>query len=58
MTVLFDDLSVSRGGRTVLHGVDLEVGTGRIVGLLGPTAAASPRCCARCSRAAARSAAG
>ncbi len=36
MTVLFDDVSVSRGGRTVLHGVDLEVGTGRIVGLLGP----------------------
>ncbi|GAA1136309.1 MULTISPECIES: ABC transporter ATP-binding protein [Microbacterium] len=36
MTVLFDDVSVVRGGRTVLHGIDLEVGTGRIVGLLGP----------------------
>ena len=36
MSVHFDGVSVARGGRTVLHGVDLEVGTGRIVGLLGP----------------------
>ena len=35
MSVVFDGVSVARGGRTVLHGVDLEVGTGRIVGLLG-----------------------
>lgn len=36
MSVLFDDVSVARGGRTVLHGIRLEVDTGRIVGLLGP----------------------
>uniref|UniRef100_UPI0025D9F901 ATP-binding cassette domain-containing protein n=1 Tax=Microbacterium sp. UBA6741 TaxID=1946952 RepID=UPI0025D9F901 len=36
MSVLFDGVSVARGGRTVLHGIDVEVGTGRIVGLLGP----------------------
>lgn len=36
MSVRFEDVSVARGGRTVLHGIDLEVGTGRIVGLLGP----------------------
>lgn len=36
MSVRFDGVSVVRGGRTVLHGIDLEVATGRIVGLLGP----------------------
>lgn len=36
MSVRFDGVSVVRGGRPVLHDIDLEVGTGRIVGLLGP----------------------
>jgi len=30
-------LSVRRGGRVVLHGVDLHVGHGEVVGLLGPS---------------------
>ena len=31
------DLRVVRGGREVLHGVDLEVESGRVTGLLGPS---------------------
>lgn len=42
MSVLFDDVSVARGGRTVLHGVDLEV-VPRDRDSSAPTAAASPR---------------
>jgi ABC-2 type transport system ATP-binding protein len=30
-------LRVERGGREVLHGVDLDVGAGRVTGLLGPS---------------------
>ncbi|MFB4354282.1 ABC transporter ATP-binding protein [Microbacterium sp. LS_15] len=36
MSVVFDAVSVELGGRRVLHGIDLEVGEGRILGLLGP----------------------
>jgi iron complex transport system ATP-binding protein len=36
MTITFDGVDVARGGRTVLHGIDLTVDTGRIVGLVGP----------------------
>lgn len=34
--LVVEGLTVSRGGRTVVHGVDLRVGRGRIVSLLGP----------------------
>ena len=36
MTVSFESVSVELGGRRVLHDVDLDVGAGRILGLLGP----------------------
>jgi len=36
MTVSFESVSVELGGRRVLHDVELEVGGGRILGLLGP----------------------
>ena len=36
MSIAFQGVDVARGGRTVLHGIDLEIGTGRIVGLVGP----------------------
>lgn len=35
--VAVDDLVVRRGGSEVLHGLDLQVPTGSIVGLLGPS---------------------
>jgi ABC-2 type transport system ATP-binding protein len=35
--VLVRGLSVDRGGARVLHGVDLEVPRGRVIGLLGPS---------------------
>ena len=35
--VLVRDLHVSRGGTRILHGIDLEVPTGTILGLLGPS---------------------
>ena len=31
------DLVVERGGHTVLHGLDFDIGAGRITGLLGPS---------------------
>lgn len=36
MTIAFHDVDVARGNRTVLHGIDLTIGAGRIVGLVGP----------------------
>ncbi|MGV2901035.1 ABC transporter ATP-binding protein [Microbacterium sp. AGC62] len=36
MTIAFHGVDVARGNRTVLHGVDLTIGIGRIVGLVGP----------------------
>lgn len=36
MTIEFHDVDVARGSRTVLHGIELTIGAGRIVGLVGP----------------------
>lgn len=36
MSISFDGVDVARGARTVLHGIDLTIGAGRIVGLVGP----------------------
>jgi ABC-2 type transport system ATP-binding protein len=36
-TIVVRDLTVRRGGRLVLHGITLEVGAGRVTGLLGPS---------------------
>jgi iron complex transport system ATP-binding protein len=36
MVLAIDDLSVMRGGRTVLDGISLDVRAGEIVGILGP----------------------
>ena len=36
-TVSIRDLTVVRGGREVLHGIDVEVEPGRVTGLLGPS---------------------
>jgi iron complex transport system ATP-binding protein len=36
MTVTFESVSIILGGRRVLHDVDLEIGTGRVVGIIGP----------------------
>ena len=38
-TLRTHDLTKSYGGRTVVRGVNLEVGSGEIVGLLGPNGA-------------------
>jgi ABC-2 type transport system ATP-binding protein len=35
--ISIEDLSVVRGGREVLHGLDLEIETGSVTGLLGPS---------------------
>lgn len=35
-------LVVRRGPREVLHGLDLQVPTGQVVGLLGPSGGGSP----------------
>ena len=35
--VVVRDLHVSRGGREILHGIDVAVGAGSITGLLGPS---------------------
>jgi ABC-2 type transport system ATP-binding protein len=37
VAIAVDDLVVSRGGRTVLHGVTAQLPTGSITGLLGPS---------------------
>ena len=42
-TLRTDDLTKSYGGRTVVKSVSLEVSSGEVVGLLGPTAPARPR---------------
>jgi len=36
-TIAIRGLTVVRGGREVLHGVDLEIAPGRVTGLLGPS---------------------
>lgn len=36
MSISFEGVDLARGGRTVLHGIDLTIGAGRIVGLVGP----------------------
>jgi hypothetical protein len=36
--VEFEDLTVERGGRPVLHGISGSFGAGRVVGLFGPIA--------------------
>ncbi|PRB14854.1 ABC transporter ATP-binding protein [Microbacterium sp. MYb62] len=36
MTIAFHGVDVARGDRTVLHGIDLTIDSGRIVGLIGP----------------------
>jgi ABC-2 type transport system ATP-binding protein len=35
--ISIDDLTVARGGRQVLHGLDLEIHAGSVTGLLGPS---------------------
>jgi ABC-2 type transport system ATP-binding protein len=35
--ISIQDLTVVRGGREVLHGLDLEIGAGSVTGLLGPS---------------------
>ena len=37
VAIAVDDLVVSRGGQTVLHGVTAHLPTGSITGLLGPS---------------------
>ena len=41
--LLCENVYKSFGGKRVLQGLNLRVSGGRIVGLLGPTAAAKPR---------------
>jgi branched-chain amino acid transport system ATP-binding protein len=38
-TLVIDDLSVSRGGHPVLHGISLEISAGAVTTLLGPNGA-------------------
>ena len=40
-------LEAGYGKIAVLHGVDMTIGAGEVVTLLGPTERARPRCCAR-----------
>lgn len=42
-------VSVELGGRAVLDAVDLRVEPHELVGLVGRTDPASPRCCAPCT---------
>ena len=49
--IVCEGLSKQYGAKRALDQVDLTLGRGRIVGLLGPTAAARPpgsSCCAAC----------
>ncbi len=39
-------LHKSFGANEVLRGIDLEIGQGEVVCVIGPPAPASPRCCA------------
>ncbi len=44
--IRIEDLRKTFGDNVVLRGIDLEVQRGEVVVILGPSARASPRCCA------------
>ena len=46
MNITVAGLTVTRQAQTVLKGIDLDLPSGQIIGLLGQTARTSRRCCA------------
>ena len=43
------NLCTKRGGQTIHRDLDMQIGAGEIIGLVGAPAAAKPRCCASSS---------